>query len=85
MRQVLLSLILLGSLNLAATAQQQSPAPRFDVASIKLWSPPTTPATGIRAPVAPMGSGIFNRSTSLARLIAEAYEVQDFQLSGGEN
>src|SRR5215208_6355563 len=83
MRQVLLSVILLGSLNLAATAQQQ--APRFEVASIKPWSPPTTPVTGIRAAVAPVGSGIFNRSTSVARLIAEAYEVQDFQLSGGED
>src|SRR5688572_31289359 len=85
MRQVLLSVILLGSLHLAATAQQQSPAPRFEVASIKLWSPPTTPVTGIRASVAPVGSGTFNRSTSVARLIAEAYEVQDFQLSGGED
>ena len=86
MRQVLLSVILLGSLNLAATAPpQQSPAPRFEVASIKRWSPPTTPVTGIRAPAAPVGSGIFNRSTSVARLIAEAYEVQDFQLSGGED
>ena len=27
-----------------------------------------------------MSSGIFNRSTSVAGLIAEAYEVQDFQL-----
>ena len=83
MRQVRLSVILLGSLSLAATAQQQSPAPRFEVASIKLWSPPTTPVTGIRVPVAPVGSGIFNRSTTVAGLIAEAYEVQDFQLSGG--
>jgi uncharacterized protein (TIGR03435 family) len=30
-----------------------------------------------------VGSGIFNRSTSVAGLIAEAYDVQDFQLSGG--
>jgi uncharacterized protein (TIGR03435 family) len=86
MRQVLLSVILLGSLNLAATAQQpQSSAARFEVASIKLWNAPTTPFTGIRASTAPVGSGIFNRSTSVARLIAEAYEVQDFQLSGGED
>ena len=85
MRHVLLSVILLGSLNLAASSQQPSPPPRFDVASIKLWSPPTTPVTGIRGPAAPVGSGIFNRSTSVARLIAEAYEVQDFQLSGGED
>ena len=85
MRHVLLIVILLGSSNLAAAAQQQSPAPRFEVASIKLWSPPTTPVTGIRVPAAPAGSGIFNRSTSVARLIAEAYEVQDFQLNGGED
>ena len=85
MRHVLLIVILLGSLNLAAAAQQQSSTPRFEVASIKLWSPPTTPVTGIRVPAAPAGSGIFNRSTSVARLIAEAYEVQDFQLSGGED
>ena len=32
-----------------------------------------------------MGSGIFNRTTSVAGLIAYAYEVQDFQLNGGED
>ena len=37
------------------------------------------------AVAAPPGSGIFNRSTTVAGLIAEAYEVQDFQLSGGED
>ena len=84
MRQVLLSVVLLGSLNLAVRAQPQSPAPRFEVASIKRWSPPTTPVTGIRASAAPVGSGVFNRSTTVARLIAEAYEVQEFQLSGAE-
>ena len=83
--RLLLSVIVLGSLNLAATAQQQSPPLRFEVASIKPWSPPTTPVTGIRGPAAPVGSGIFNRSTSLVRLIAEAYGVQDFQVNGGED
>ena len=85
MRQVRLIVILLGSLNLAATAQQQSPAPRFEVASIKLWRPPTSPATSMVVVAAPAGSGIFNRSTSVAGLIAEANEVHDFQLSGGED
>lgn len=85
MRRVPLLVILLGSLTLAAAAQQPSPTPRFDVASIRLWSPPTTPVTSVRVTAAPVGSGIFNRSTNVARLIAEAYEVQDFQLSGGED
>ena len=66
-------------------AQQQSSTPRFEVASIKLWQPPTTRATSGTVVFAPVGSGIFNRSTTVARLIAEAYEVQDFQLSGGED
>ena len=84
MRQVRLIVILLGSLNMAATAQQQSPAPQFEVASIKLWAPPTTPRTGIGVPAAAAGSGVFNRATTVAGLITYAYEVQDFQLSGGE-
>lgn len=81
-----LGLLLVG-LTVAAlplAAQKQSSTPRFEVASIKPWSPPTTPTTtGVVA--APAGSGIFNRSASVARLIAEAYEVQEFQLSGGED
>ena len=32
-----------------------------------------------------MGSGIFNRATTVAGLITYAYEVQVFQLIGGEN
>ena len=84
MRQWLLSVILLGSLNLASTAQQ-SPIPRFEVASIKLWQPPATRPTSVAVVSAPSGSGIFNRSMSLAGLITEAYEVQDFQLSGAED
>jgi uncharacterized protein (TIGR03435 family) len=63
---------------------QQPSAPRFEVASIKLWQRPTTSAPGVyRGVPAPPGSGIFNRSTTLAGLIAEAYDVHDFQLSGG--
>jgi hypothetical protein len=65
MRQLLLSVILLGSLNLAATAQQP-PIPRFEVASIKLWQPPATRPTSVAVVSAPSGSGIFNRSTSVA-------------------
>src|SRR5262245_21718370 len=83
MRQARLIVILLCSLNLAATAQQQSPSPRFEVASIKPWRPPSTPAT--RTVVTAVGSGIFNRATSAAGLITHAYEVEDFQLNGGED
>ena len=85
MRQAHLIVILLGSLTLAANAQQQSPAPRFEVASIKLWAPPTTPRTGVGVPAAAAGSGVFNRATTVAGLITYAYEVEDFQLSGGED
>jgi len=84
MRQWLLSVILLGSLNLASTAQQP-PIPRFEVASIQLWQPPATRPTSVAVVSAPSGSGIFNRSTSVAGLMTEAYEVQDFQLNGGED
>lgn len=63
MRYVLVIVILLSVLNPAATARQQSPTPRFEVASIKLWSPPVTPVTGVVVQ-APAGSGVFNRSTT---------------------
>jgi uncharacterized protein (TIGR03435 family) len=72
-------------LGIVASAQQQSPAPRFEVVSIKPWTRPTTPVTGIPVPPAPPSSGIFNRSTNVARLIAEAYDVRDLQISGGED
>jgi uncharacterized protein (TIGR03435 family) len=85
MRHVLLIVGILSGVNQIATAQQ-SPSPlRFEVASIRRWSPPTTRATSVTVVAAPVGSGIFNRSTSVAGLIAEAYEVQAFQLSGGED
>lgn len=67
----------------ALAAQQAAPA--FEVASIKLWQRPTTPATSVSAVAAPAGSGVFNRSTSLTGLITEAYDVHDVQLSGGED
>ena len=68
MRQVLPIVVLLGALNVLATAHQQFVAPQFEVASIKLWQAPTTSPTGVvgRAPV---GSGIFNRATTVAGLI----------------
>lgn len=85
MRRTMLTIAVLCELTLTGAAQQPSAA-RFEVASIKLWQPPTTSAPGIyRRVPAPPGSGIFNRTTTLAGLIAEAYEVQDFQLSGGED
>ena len=83
MRHVPLIVVFLSAVSQVATAQQ-SAALRFEVASIKLWQPPTTRATSVGVVAAPSGSGIFNRSTSVAGLIAEAYEVHDFQLSGGE-
>lgn len=85
MRRVLI-IMAFCTLGGVASIAQQPPAPlRFEVASIKLWSPPTTRATSVTVVAAPVGSGIFNRSTSAAGLIAGAYEVQDFQLSGGED
>ena len=85
MRHVLIIGVLC-ALGSVASIAQQPPAPlRFEVASIKLWQPPTTRATSVTVVPAPVGSGIFNRSTTAAGLIAGAYEVQDFQLSGGED
>jgi uncharacterized protein (TIGR03435 family) len=84
MRQLLLTVVLASVLQPAA-ARQQSPPLQFEVASIKLWSPPVTPVTRIVMPAAPPGSGIFNRTTTVAGLIAYAYGVQDFQLGGGED
>ena len=84
MRRVILIAGILSGVTQIATAQQTA-APAFEVASIKPWSPPTARATSGSVVAAPVGSGIFNRSTSAAGLIAEAYEVQDFQLSGGED
>lgn len=83
MRRVMLTIGVLCVLTLTGAAQQRQP--RFEVASIKLWQPPTTRATSVASVAAPSGSGVFNRSTTVAQLIAEAYEVHDFQLSGGED
>ena len=84
MNRIGLVVVLVGASALPVLAQQ--PPPRFEVASIKLWERPTTSAPGVyRAVPAPSGSGIFNRSTTLAWLISEAYDVHDFQVSGGED
>jgi uncharacterized protein (TIGR03435 family) len=81
---MMLTIAGLSTLTVGSLAQQSSP-PTFEVASIKLWQPPTTRATSVTVVAAPVGSGIFNRSTTLSWLIAEAYDVHDFQVSGGED
>ncbi|HEX6260370.1 MAG TPA: TIGR03435 family protein [Woeseiaceae bacterium] len=85
MRPLTPTIALLCALTVVGAAQQSSRSPAFEVASIKPWQPPATRATSATVVAAPVGSGIFNRSTTAARLIAEAYEVQDFQLSGGQD
>ena len=84
MRQAVLIVVLLSASGLVA-APQQSPTPRFEVASIKLWRPPTTPVTAAALPATHLDSGAFNRAATVAALITLAYGVQDFQLSGGED
>jgi uncharacterized protein (TIGR03435 family) len=83
MRHVVLTIAVLSTLAVTGLAQQPSASPAFEVASIRPWSPPTTRATSVTVVPAPVGSGIFNRSSTVAALIAGAYEVQDFQVSGG--
>ena len=85
MRQLLLTVVLAGVLHPGAAAQQQPPSLQFEVASIKPWSPPATPFTRIAMPAVPPGSGIFKRTTTVAGLIAYAYEVPDFQIGGGQD
>lgn len=58
-------LAFVGVTSLSAQGPIEQSAPRFEVASIKPWSPPTTPVAGIHVRAAPAGSGIFNRSTSV--------------------
>ena len=84
MRQVGLSIVLLSASGLLA-AGQQSPIPRFEVTSVKLWRPPDAPVTAAAVPRTRLGSGSFNRWTTVAALITYAYELQDQQLSGGED
>ena len=78
--------LVIGALLLAASqlTAAQSVTPRFDVASVKLWRPPTTPgpsAGGVAFP--PSGSDRFNRRSTVAALIEYAYDVYSHQLSGG--
>lgn len=82
MRQVLLIVGFLIAVSQVATAQQ-SPTLRFEVASVKLWRPPTTPVTSVGVAATPPGSDRFNRRNTVAALIAYAYDVQNHQLSGG--
>jgi uncharacterized protein (TIGR03435 family) len=84
MRQVVLIVVLLSASGLVA-APQQSSIPRFEVASIKPWRPPTAPVTAAALPATHLDSGTFNRAATVAALITLAYGVQDFQLSGGED
>jgi uncharacterized protein (TIGR03435 family) len=82
MRRVLLTIVVVCSATVGGVAQQPA-SPRFEVASIKLWQPPTTPLTSVRVAAAPPGSDRFNSTNTVAGLIAYAYDVRDHQLSGG--
>ena len=87
-RAITLNLIALCGVAVAAghvAAGQQASTLRFEVASIKLWRPPTTPVTAAAIPTTRLGSGAFNRRTTVAALITYAYELQDPQLGGGED
>src|SRR5687768_17205781 len=64
-----------------ATLAAQQPAPAFEVASVKLWRPPATPATSVVMPAA--APDRFNRRATVAELIAYAFDVRDHQVSGG--
>jgi uncharacterized protein (TIGR03435 family) len=92
MRQVILTILLLGSLNLAATAPQPGER-RFDVASVKL-SPPLNEriaqarrAGGPPPTVYDMRTQPGGRFTatmaSLKMLVGYAFEVRDYQIEGG--
>lgn len=61
----------------------QSDRLRFEVASVKLWRPPTTRVTSVVMPATPPVTDSFYRRVTLAELITYAYRVQDHQLSGG--
>jgi uncharacterized protein (TIGR03435 family) len=73
------SLILVGSLLLAATAQQQSPArPAFEVASVKPLDPDSSIFVGMSADPAIVSY----RNLTLRDAIRGAYKVNDFQIVG---
>ena len=81
MRRVMLGMAVFCAMTVAGLAQQSSP--RFEVASIKLWRPASTPVASAGVAPARGGSDRFNRTATLAGLITFAYGVRDHQLSGG--
>src|SRR3954471_9488875 len=86
-RTLAVALVALWSVTVAPdhlVAAQQPSSLRFEVTSIKLWRPPTAPLRQAAVPATPPGSGSFNRATTVAALITYAYDLQDPQLSGGE-
>jgi uncharacterized protein (TIGR03435 family) len=76
--------IAVGMLNAPAVHAQstaQTAGPKFDEASIK----PATPGPGFLFGVRPMpGSRISATNVTLKMLIQRAYDLQDFQISGGQ-
>ena len=60
MRRMMLTVAILCALSFLATAQQ-SASLRFEVASIKLWQPPTTRATSAVVVAAPTMVGSYRR------------------------
>jgi bla regulator protein BlaR1 len=64
----------------AQSAAQTAPGPRFDVASIKPANPDPYAMFGVR----PMpGGGINAANVTLKMLLMNAYDLLDFQISGG--
>lgn len=84
MRQWTCAVVLLSVATFAASAQQPSPAARFEVASVKPWVPPAAAASGVFT-IPPTTGGSFNRTSTVAGLITYAYDLQDFQVSGGDD
>ena len=83
MTRIWLSIALLCMLAVGAAAQQPAASPAFEVASVKLWRPPTTPVTSIGVTATPPGSDRFNRTSTVAALMVYAYDVGNHQVIGG--
>ena len=83
MTRILLSLAFLCMLAVGGAAQQPADSPAFEVASVKLWRPPTTPVTSIGVTATPPGSDRFNRTSTVAALMVYAYDVGNHQVIGG--
>ena len=81
-RQAVVLAIVGGVAVLAAQAPAPPSKPTFEVASVKERELPL-PTRVVAGPVAP--GGAFNRTTTIARLILYAYDLQDYQLEGGPN